>query len=63
MVSSYVLSVVASDRGSPALSSNATIVTVLVSDENDNDPEILNIRSGVTRTEVPEVCLTSYRDT
>lgn len=50
-----MLSVVASDRGSQSLSSNATIVNVLVSDENDNDPEIINIVSGVTRAEVPEV--------
>lgn len=52
---SYVLSVVAGNRGAQPLFSNATVIIVAVSDENDNDPEILNIVSGVTRVEVPEV--------
>lgn len=51
---SYVLSVVARDGGAEPRSSNTTVyVTVL--DENDNDPEILNIESLVTTVEVPEV--------
>lgn len=53
-VCSYVLSVVARDSALEPRSSNATI-NVIVLDENDNDPEILNIDSGVTTVEVPEV--------
>ena len=50
----YVLSVVARDGGAEPRSSNAT-VSVTVLDENDNDPEILNIESLITSVEVPEV--------
>ena len=52
---SYVLLVVAGDRSTQPLFSNATIINVAVLDENDNNPEILNIDSGVTRVQVPEV--------
>lgn len=51
-----MLSVVGRDRGLEPRSSNTTIL-VTVSDENDNDPEILNIDSGVTTVPVPEVSL------
>lgn len=49
-----MLSVVARDRAMEPRSSNATVI-VRVIDENDNDPEIININSGVTTVEVPEV--------
>lgn len=55
MCCSYVLSVVARDLGAESRSSNATFIFVTVSDENDNDPEILNIESGVTMAMVDEV--------
>ncbi len=42
------------DGGAEPRSSNITII-VSVSDENDNDPEIINIISGVTMASVPEV--------
>ena len=47
---------VARDNGLEPRSSNATIL-VTVLDENDNDPEILNIESGATMppVDVPEV--------
>ena len=55
MCCSYVLRVVARDLGAEPRSSNATSIFVTVSDENDNDPEILNIASGVTVALVDEV--------
>ena len=55
LVCSYLLRVVARDGGLEPRSSNATIL-VTVSDENDNDPVITNIISGITRAEVTEVC-------
>ena len=45
----------ARDRANEFRFSNATIITVTVTDENDNDPEILNIISGVTTILVAEV--------
>lgn len=51
---SYVLIVVGRDRAVEPRSSNTTIF-VSVSDVNDNAPEILNIESGVTTVQVPEV--------
>lgn len=42
------------DRALEPRSSNTTILVVVL-DENDNDPEILNIDSGVTMAQVPEV--------
>jgi hypothetical protein len=53
---SYVLRVFAVDSSDQPLTSNATVINVTVSDENDNDPEISNIFSGDTRVDVREVC-------
>ena len=50
---------VARDNGLEPRSSNATVF-VSVTDENDNDPEITNIESGVTTVEVPEVGTGTY---
>ena len=50
----YELILVGRDRAIEPRSSNTTIL-ITVLDENDNDPVILNIESGVTTEFVPEV--------
>ena len=49
----------ARDSGVEPMSSTATVF-VTVEDENDNQPMILNIASGVTTVEVSEVCESEY---
>ena len=52
---SYTLTVTARDRGGDEQMSSSATVFVTVEDENDNQPMIVNIASGVTTVEVNEV--------